>query len=152
MPRVEEKVRRLAEEIAASMAYEIVEVELAGSGRRPTLRVYIDKDGGVNIGDCERMSRELGAVLDVEDLIPGSYNLEVSSPGLDRPLRKPADFRKQLGKLVRIVTRQALEGEQTFFVGRLKEADEDSFLLETGDREVRIPYESVSKARLEVEI
>lgn len=152
MARIEEKIRRLAEEIASSMGYDVVQVELAGNPRRPALRVYIDKEGGVNIGDCEQMSRELGAVLDVEDLIPGPYTLEVSSPGLDRPLKTPADFRKQVGKLVRIVTREPLEGEQTFFIGRLIQADEDSFLLKTGDKELRVPYGSVSKARLEVEI
>ena len=145
-------MKQLAEDIAASMGCTVEDVELAGSARKPTLRVVIDREGGVNIADCEALSRELSAVLDVEDLLPGPYNLEVSSPGLDRPLRKPADFKKRVGKLVRVVTREPVIGEQTFFIGRLLEADEDSFLIEMGGKQLRIAYSAVSKARLEVEI
>ncbi len=151
MGRIEERVAGLAEEIAGALGVSLEGVELAGSGRRHILRVYIDKEGGVTIRDCELMSRELGPVLDVEDLIPGPYTLEVSSPGLDRPLKKPNDFKRQIGKLARVVTSGPVEG-QTFFIGRLLEAADDSFMLRIEGRDVKIPYELVKKARLEVEI
>jgi len=145
-------VRRLAEDIAVSMGFAVEDVELAGSARKPTLRVVIDREGGVRISDCEALSREISAVLDVEDLFPGPYNLEVSSPGLDRPLKKPADFKKQTGKLARVITKKPVIGDQSFFVGRLVQADEDSFVLRIGEKELRIAYDAVKRARLEVEV
>lgn len=156
MGRIEEKVAELAGKVAGSMGYEVEWVELAGSGRRQTLRVFIDKEGGVNIRDCELMSRELEALLDVEDLIKSPFNLEVSSPGLDRPLRRPEDFRKHAGKLARVITREPVDiggrGGQTFFVGRIREATDDRVLLLVDEREIDIPYALISKARLEVEL
>ena len=153
MGRIEERARALAETIAGPMGLAVESVELAGSGRSRTLRVIIDKESGVGLSDCEAVSRELAAVLDVEDFIPGSYGLEVSSPGLDRPLKGPADFRRQIGKLVRAVTKTPFDG-QTFLVGRLVEAGDSDFVLKLEgkkERLVRVPYAALTKARLEVE-
>ncbi len=151
MSRVEAKIRQLAQEAAQGLGYTLEDVQLLGSGRKLVLRINIDKEGGVTIRDCELMSRQLGALLDVEDLIPGRYFLEVSSPGLDRPLKGPADFLKHRGKLVRVSTRTPFEG-QTFLIGRLEEAKEDSFVMRVGEKDLEVPYKAVAKARLEIEI
>ncbi|MBI5025635.1 MAG: ribosome maturation factor RimP [Nitrospirae bacterium] len=90
---LKERLRELILPIMDAMGYELQDVELLGKGGRFLLRVIIDKDGGVTLNDCEKASREIGAMLDVEDPIPSSYVLEVSSPGLDRPLRNPGDER-----------------------------------------------------------
>lgn len=97
------------------------------------------------------MSRQLEALLDIEDPIEGSYNLEVSSPGLDRPLRKIEDFIRFKGRLARVITRQRIDN-QTFFVGRIEEVQDDIVLLRLKNRSVSIPYALISKARLEIEI
>ena len=151
MGTIEGKISELAQKVAGPMGFTVEAVEISGSGRRPVLRIYIDKEGGVNIADCEAVSREMSALLDVEDVMQGAYILEVSSPGLDRPLRKPADFARQTGKLARVVTKEPFEG-QTFMIGRIVEAGGDFFTLNVGEREVKIPYEAVTRARLEVEI
>ena len=116
------------------------------------LRVFIDKESGITIGECEQVSREIEAVLDVEDPIPYSYVLEVSSPGLDRPLKNKKDFKRYSGNIVRVVTHDPVEGE-TFFVGKLVEAGDDEVaLLLPKDRRITIRYDNISRARLEVEV
>ncbi|HYA12346.1 MAG TPA: ribosome maturation factor RimP, partial [Thermodesulfovibrionales bacterium] len=101
--------------------------------------------------DCERFSRSLEALLDVEDPIPMSYTLEVSSPGLDRPLKELKDFEKNMGKLARIITIEKIEN-QNLFIGRILNADSDFLKLLVHSREIDIPFDKISKARLEVEI
>ena len=151
MGRVEARIGELAREAAAGLGYTAEAVELLGGGQRLVVRISIDKEGGVTIRDCELMSRQMSALLDVEDLIPGRYLLEVSSPGLDRPLKGPADFTRQKGKLIRVSTRTPFDG-QTFFIGRLEEVREDVFFIRVGEKVLEVPYEAVSKARLEIEI
>ncbi|MDA8089384.1 MAG: ribosome maturation factor RimP [Nitrospiraceae bacterium] len=151
MGRTETKISELAQQAAGGLGYTVESVELLGSGPKLLLRISIDKEGGVTIGDCALMSREISALLDVEDLIPSRYTLEISSPGLDRPLKNPADFRKQTGKLIRVSTRTPFDG-QTFLVGRLKEAGDNLFLIVVGEKEIEVPYSAVAKARLEIEI
>ncbi len=151
MSRVEARIRQLAREAAQALGYTVEDVQLLGSGQKLVLRISIDKEGGVTIGDCELMSRQLGALLDVEDLIPGRYYLEVSSPGLDRPLKSPADFVKHKGKLIRVSTKTPLDG-QNFLIGRLEEAKEEAFVIRVGEKDLEIPYKAVTKARLEIEI
>lgn len=117
------------------------------------LKVVIDKEGGVTLGDCETFSRRLEALLDVEDPIQGPYNLEVSSPGLDRPLRSLGDFEKHVGKLIRVTTREKIDN-QTFFIGRLLGLRDDVITLLTAEvsKEVSIPFADISKANLEIEL
>jgi len=146
------KIRELIEPAIDSMGVELDDMELGRMKGKILLRVYIEKQGGVSIGDCERVSREIATVLDVEDPVPGAYVLEVSSPGLDRPLRKPRDFIRFSGKKVRVVTNEPVD-KQTFFVGKIENAtDEDVMLVLQKDKKITISYNNISKARLEVEV
>ena len=151
-PLVEGKIMGLAEEIAGPLGIELVDVELLGSGSRSILRVTIDKPGGVGLDDCEAMSRDFGALMDVEDLIKNRYVIEVSSPGLDRPLKKPRDFEKSVGKLVRIVLNEKQIEKQGLIIGRLTGFGDEVAVLDVDGAEVRVPLSNVKKARLEVEI
>jgi ribosome maturation factor RimP len=146
------RVAGIIEPVIESMGIELVDVELNKMRRKVLLRVYIDREGGITIDDCERVSREIEGVLDVEDPIQYSYVLEVSSPGLDRPLKAPKDFKRFSGNMVRVVTNDPIE-EQTFFVGKLEAADENEIVLALPkDKKVTIPFDNISRAKLEVEI
>ena len=121
-----ERVREIAERVAASSGLEVVEIEFLGSGKVRMLRVFLDKPAagnvplsGVTHEDCATFSREFGTILDVEDVMPGSYTLEVSSPGLDRKLIKPADFSRFTGSRLKLTTRQPV-GKNRHFEGRLE--------------------------------
>src|SRR6266446_277438 len=113
------RVRQLVEEVVESQGYELVEVEFKGAGKSSLLRIFIDKPAGISHEDCELVSEQVGTVLDVEDLIPFPYTLEVSSPGLDRKLFKESDYTRFEGKLARIQTRIPLH-QQKVFRGRLQ--------------------------------
>ncbi len=122
-----DRVREIAERVAASSGLEVVEVEFRGSGNARMLRVFLDKPGaasgdvlaGVTHGDCANFSREFGTILDVEDAVPGSYTLEVSSPGLDRKLSKAAEFERFVGSRMKVMTRNPVNGNR-YFEGRLE--------------------------------
>ncbi len=150
---VEQVVGDLAARVAGEYGFELVEVNLLGRGKRMLLRVFIDKEGGVTLNDCEAFSRRLESLLDVEDPITGAYTLEVSSPGLDRPLKDLNDFRRSIGKLVRIVTKENIQ-DRTFFVGRLKAVNGDLVRVDIADLggEVAIPLTIIARARLEIEL
>jgi len=153
--KIEELKNRLTgliDPIVRAAGVELDDIEILKMKGKILLRVYIDKEGGVTIDDCELVSRDFEAVLDVEDPIPYSYVLEVSSPGLDRPLKKPNDFRRFSGKKVRLVTKAAVE-KQNFFVGEIGLATDDTVvLLLPNDKKIAIPYDNISRARLEVEV
>ena len=147
---LEKGVRELIEPVIKAFKADLEDVKLAKMGRRVLLRVFVEKEGGVSLDDCEAISRDIGAVLEVEDPIPSSYVLEVSSPGLDRPLKNPADFKKFSGKTARVVTSEPIEN-QTFFIGEIIEAgDAEVVMLLPKDKKVTIPYKDISRARLEV--
>ena len=147
-----QKIFEMAGSIASDFGVAILEVELAGGARRPTVKIVIDKEGGVSLDDCAHVSRALSALLDVEDPIRSRYVLEVSSPGLDRPLRKPADFEQSVGKLARVITKEPLDN-QSFFVGRITAVREGLVFLSIERKgELGIPLDRISKARLEVEL
>ncbi len=115
-----EKVREIAQRVADDSGLELVDVDLRGGGKARTLRIFIDKAGGVTHEDCSNFSREVGTILDVEDAVPGgTYTLEVSSPGLDRKLLKASDYERFTGNLVKITTRDPIAGNR-HFQGRLK--------------------------------
>jgi ribosome maturation factor RimP len=132
-----DRVRKIAERVAASSGLEVVEVELRGSGNARMLRVFLDKPGaasgdplaGVTHGDCANFSREFGTILDVEDAMPGSYTLEVSSPGLDRKLTKPADFERFTGSRMKLMTRNPVNNNR-YFEGRLESFREGMLTLD----------------------
>jgi len=136
----------------AAMGFELVDVELVGRGAQTTLRVYIDSPRGINVDDCADVSRQLSAILDVEDPLPQRYMLEVSSPGLDRPLVKPADYRRFVGEDVKLKLKQGIEGRRNF-VGRLVEATEDRIVFAPGDKKGEAPtmtvmLDDIERARL----
>ncbi len=129
-----EHVRQIAERVTASQGLELVDVELLGGGKARRLRLFIDKPDGVTHEDCAFVSRELGTILDVEDAIPGgAYTLEVSSPGLDRKLVKPADFERFAGSRVRLSTREPVEGSR-HWEGRLQGLHDGRVALGVGSK------------------
>ena len=146
-----DKIREIAERVARSSGLELVDLELLGGGKSRALRVYIDKPGGVTHEDCASFSREVGTILDVEDVVPGgSYLLEVSSPGLDRKLSKPEDYQRFVGSLVKLATRDPVNGNQ-HFEGRLKALDDGRITLQLSSRKKSKKHEAV-EAGSEVEI
>ncbi|MFQ5701820.1 MAG: ribosome maturation factor RimP [Acidobacteriota bacterium] len=118
---IEAKVRSLTERVVARDGYDLVDVAFQAEAGGWALTLFIDKPGGVNLEDCERVSRVVESVLDVEDPIPHRYNLQVSSPGLERPLRRDGDYLAAEGRLVKIVTREPISGQRVFS-GRLVRA------------------------------
>jgi ribosome maturation factor RimP len=148
----EQQIRAIADRVATSEGIEVVEIVYSGGGSRQKLCVYIDKPGGITHADCELISRQVGTILDVEDVLPGSYVLEVSSPGLDRKLLKPKDYERFLGRKARVRLHQPLEGKQSY-TGRLCEYDDGAIGLEVAPEQVvRFRFEEVSQARLVVEV
>jgi ribosome maturation factor RimP len=149
-----DRVREICERVAADFGLEVFEVELKGGGKARTLRIYLDKPGGVTLDDCATVSREVGTILDVEDVIPGGqYTLEVSSPGLDRKLLKAADYERFTGSLVKLQTREAINGSRNF-QGRLQGLKEGRVTLEIPAKkkvpaaQVEVELSNVEKANL----
>ncbi|MDI6744289.1 MAG: ribosome maturation factor RimP [Thermodesulfovibrionales bacterium] len=148
---LEETTLKMARQVADDQNVEVLEARLLGRGKGTLLRVTIDRSGGVTLDDCERFSRSLGLMLDTEDSLQGPYNLEVSSPGLDRPLAALKDFEKHMGKLVRIITKDKIDN-QNFFLGRITGISADIIQLDINGKERNIPFDNISRARLEIEI
>jgi ribosome maturation factor RimP len=148
---LEARIVGLAEQVAARMGMEVVLAEVKGGGRA-VIRVFIDQPGGISLEDCERYSRRLSVALDVEDWIPFSYVLEVSSPGLDRPLRKEGDFQRFAGKSARIRTRVPFDGQKNF-KGKIVSVDAGRLKLELeAERRIEIALEDIEKANLVAEL
>jgi len=144
-----ERIRRLIQDVVEGQGYELVDAELKGDGKNSILRIFIDKPAGISHHDCELISEQVGTVLDVEDLIPSSYTLEVSSPGLERKLVKEGDFTRFNGKLARIQTRIPLN-QQKVFRGRLQGLQSGKVRLESLNGDVmEIPLDVIQEARLE---
>src|SRR5215470_5224507 len=143
------RVRQLVQQVVEGQGYELVEVELKGAGKSSVLRIFIDRADGISHRDCELVSEQVGTVLDVEDLIPSSYTLEVSSPGLERKLVKESDYTRFSGKLARVQTRIPLN-QQKVFRGRLQGFRSGKILLELPKGELlEVPLDVVHEARLE---
>lgn len=143
------KLVELLEKPVEDLGYELVHIELGSQGSNAVLRIYIDAPGGILVDDCETVSRQLSAVLDVEDPLKAAYFLEVSSPGLDRPLVKPDHFRQFVGDRARIVMATHILGRRRF-TGEMKEASEDFVVLEVDGESYELPYEEIESARLEL--
>src|SRR5437763_12171250 len=125
-----EAIRNIAERVAVTHGVELVEIELKGGGKARTLRLTIDKPEGVTHEDCANVSREVSTILDVEDVVPGgSYLLEVSSPGLDRKLLRPEDYKRFTGSRIKVMTREPVNGNR-HFEGRLQSFEDDRLVLE----------------------
>ena len=157
-PDVIERVRDLAARVAGSYGLEIFDVQFRREAGGMILRVRLDRPwpsatagDSVSVDDCAQVSRDLSAMLDVEDFVPIAYTLEVSSPGLDGPLRHADDYRRFVGRRAKLVMRQAVEG-QTFFKGTLGGLDGQDVLIESEDgRRHRVPLDVITRAHLEVE-
>jgi ribosome maturation factor RimP len=149
---VAERVRHLAEQAAIDHGLELVHAEVAGPEGHPIVRVFIDKPGGVTHDDCSEVSHHLGTVLDVEDFIHSAYTLEVSSPGLERGLYKPADYERFAGNTAKIKSRGAIKGQRNFR-GRIIGWAGDSVVFDdrTSGR-VKIPFADIAKANLEIDV
>ena len=145
-----EQLQNILLPVLQDYALELVEIEFKPSGKRWLLRLYIDKEGGVTIADCENVSREFGRILDVEDVIDHPYSLEVSSPGLTRPLKKWEDFQRNRGKLCKIVTSEKIEGKNEF-QGTIIDASEDTVKISGTINVFTIPIYAIKKANLEFE-
>lgn len=147
-----ERIHSLLKPVAQAEGVELVDIELAGGHGAKILRLIIDKDGGVDIEDCANISRQAGFIMDAEDVMDEPYTLEVSSPGLTRPLKKPADYQRAAGKLAVLRLRRPVN-KRTKALVIVEEAGEDSVtvtLKDTGQR-AEIPYEDIAKANLEIE-
>jgi ribosome maturation factor RimP len=149
---VRSRVTSLAEEVASALGIEVILVEIRGGGGRSVVRVFLDQAGGITLGDCERFSKRLAVLLDVEDCVPFSYALEVSSPGIDRPLVKASDYERFSGKNATVHTKLPIEGQRRFKgrIGKLAEG-RVTMELEAG-RKVEIPLAEIDKANLVGEI
>lgn len=144
-----DKIEPLVARVAQEEAVELFDLAVAREGPRIVIRVFIDREGGVRLGDCQNFSRRLSAVLDVDDPMPGPYVLEVSSPGVDRKLSRPSHFAAAAGKRVRVALREFVEGSRNY-QGTLLRADDDGIDVERDGKTVRIPYGSIRRASLEV--
>ena len=137
----------LFEPVVVSMGYELIEIEYHPNPNYGVLRLYIDKDSGVEVDDCSAVSRQISAILDVEDPVPGKFNLEVSSPGMDRPLRRLEDFQRFIGQEAKIKTGIPFEGQRNF-KGYLSGVEDDLVIIKCESKEVRLPITAIDKARL----
>jgi ribosome maturation factor RimP len=146
-----DKIREIAERIAQSEGLTLIDVELKGGRSNPLLRVTIDKTGGVSHGDCQLVSEQMSVILDIEDPFSGSYVLEVSSPGLERKLSKPAEYEHFAGRRARLVLREPVEGYKVF-EGRLAGFSAGRVRLELdNDTVAEFELSNISKAQLVVE-
>jgi ribosome maturation factor RimP len=152
----QDAIRKIVEPILTDRGLELVELEVRHGHGGGVVRLFIDRSGGVRVADLESVSREVSTLLDVEDPIETRYTLEVSSPGLDRPLVSPQDFRRAQGQLVHVVTREPVEG-RTECTARLVSCDEAGALelenpVSASAPPLRIPRSSIARARLEIVI
>lgn len=146
-----ERIKDIVRPVVDSFGLVFDDIEYIPHGRRWILRIFIDKEGGVTLDDCEMVSKQISQLLDAEDVIPHAYVLEVSSPGLDRPLKRFEDYIKYRGRPVRVNTRQPYHS-RTSFRGRIASAEEGKIRIETEkEGSVEILFSDILNARLEVE-
>ncbi len=150
------QVHRVAEPIARALHLEIVEVECHGRGTKTVVRVIVEKEGGVGIKDCEQFHHSLARALDVADPVPHAYRLEVSSPGLDRPLKQRKDYDQAIGRNIRVKVRDPIHGNGTF-IGQLAEVNDQGITLQVPvrksrtRRQVPLRWEAIAQAKREIE-
>ena len=136
--------------ILQEMDLELVDVLYRRESSGWVLRLVIDNEDGVTLENCTAVSREVSHLLDIEDILEQAYNLEVSSPGLDRPLKSIGDFQRFTGRKAKVTTKEPIEGNQVF-IGRINKVEDELIIMEVGQQELRIPFSEIAKARLEVE-
>jgi ribosome maturation factor RimP len=148
--KLSQEVRQVIEPILESQGFELVDLEYQRESQGWVLRIYLDREGGVSLEDCAGVSHEVGAVLEVKDLIPSAYILEVSSPGLTRPLKKPEDFNKFRNQLVKIKLYEPLDGRKNF-KGTLMGLEGDRVRVEVEQQVYELPLQRIAKANLEID-
>ncbi len=141
------KLWALLEPVINGMGFELIDIEHVANPKHGVLRLYIDNDAGVNIDDCSVVSHQISALLDVEEPIRGHFNLEISSPGLDRPLNRLKDYQRFEGEIVKIKTSMPMDGQRNF-KGRLLTADAQTVVIETETEEISLPMAAIDKTRL----
>lgn len=144
---IETKLRDLLASVTTNLGYEFVGCELHGQGRSSLLRVYIDKESGVTVDDCSRVSRQISAMLDVEDPIQGRYVLEVSSPGIDRPLFELEQYRKYVGQKIKVRVRAPINNKRNF-VGTLITIENENIELLMDEGKIVLAFSEIEKAKL----
>jgi ribosome maturation factor RimP len=145
------RVAELAQPLLVSRGVELVDLEYTRPRRgRGTLRLFLDREGGITLEELTRLSRVVSEVLDVHDFIPGPYQLEVSSPGLTRELKKPGDYQRYVGRLVRLTTRRPWAGQQVHR-GILQGLEGEEVCLQEGEELCRIPLKEIARARLDID-
>jgi ribosome maturation factor RimP len=147
MAAVDSTLKALLQPVVEALGCELWGLQLEAGGKRKLLRIYIDREEGIAVEDCERVSRQSGAVLDVEDAISGEYVLEVSSPGMDRPLYELAQYERYIGEDVSLRLRFPYDGRRNF-KGRLVGVDGDEIILVVADTEYLFPVEGIDKANV----
>lgn len=147
MASMQERLTEMFAPVVQALGCDLWGVEYVAQGRNSMLRVYIDKPEGIAVEDCEKVSRQVSAVLDVEDPIRSEYTLEVSSPGMDRPLFQLQQFEQSIGEEVTLRLRVAFEGRRRF-KGLLKGVEDGEVILEVDNEEYILPYELIDKANI----
>jgi ribosome maturation factor RimP len=140
-------VQGLVEPVAEDMDFELVDIEYLSERGRWVLRIYLDREGGITLEDCASFSREISDLIDVKEIVPNEYVLEVSSPGLNRPLKKEKDFVRALGKKVKIKMSRKVRGRRNF-TGYLREFKDHTLYVEVDNVPLSLSYQEVEKANL----
>ncbi|RJR43634.1 MAG: ribosome maturation factor RimP [Deltaproteobacteria bacterium] len=149
---IKQKLEELVQPLAVSQGLELVELELHRPRRgKSILRLFLDREGGITLEEIARVSRLVSGLLDVYDLIPESFHLEVSSPGLTRKLKNPGDYQRYTGRLARITTRVVRDGKQVFR-GILQGVEDDEVCLRDGETVYRLPLAEIARARLDIDM
>lgn len=142
-----DQVKQLMQPALDNCNAELVDINLSGSKHKPILRILVDKKGGITLDECTDINRQLSDILDKDDIIKESFILEVSSPGLNRPLREKKDFEKVIGKEINLYTKEPIEGEN-FFQAMLDSVGEDFISLKLKGGQLKIPYENIRNAKI----
>jgi len=147
MRRIPQNLQALIEPTVVALGYEFVGIEYLSQGKHSILRVYIDSDDGITLDDCSKLSHQISGLLDVEDVIQGHFNLEVSSPGLDRPLFTLEHFQRFIGSEIKINLSMPVENRRKL-TGRLCSVDEKEIVLNVDNADIRLHFDNIEKANL----
>lgn len=142
-----DEIEALLAPVVARLGYELIDIEFESRGGRSTLRLFIDGENGITLDDCAEASNAVSGVLDVEDPVPGEYLLEVSSPGLDRPLRRPSHYERFAGEQAKVVMQKGFQGRRRL-KGRLSGIEGETVLLDVDGETHRLPLDKIESARL----
>jgi ribosome maturation factor RimP len=144
---IKNEIEQLIKPLIEDLGYELWGCEYLAQGKHSLLRIYIDKEGGIGISDCERVSKQVSALLDVEEPIPGNYSLEISSPGIPRPLFNKEQYKRYLGQEIRLKLYKPINGSRNL-LGIIISVNEDGLVLKTGDEQLDVQFTQIVKANL----